>query len=151
MKGKAMAEMRKSLDKGDMVLGIIEIFDIAERAIQENNELRREREDMRRLSKAAGREDSALTATDMTIFTIGKKTVYEDSVYSWNKASATKDEETGMISVTTFEKWRKGKVSDPPSYMSLDDFYAYFDAELRSDYEREKTEAIDKLKTEEVE
>lgn len=65
---------------------------------------------------------------DRRILEIGRKSTYKDSVCLWVKYNGDMD----------FEEWRAKKIFEIPDYMSRDEFYEYFDAELHADYESEK-------------
>lgn len=123
------------MNKGEMILGIIEVFDRAEKAER----------DLANTS-ALYLNDSAVkvcaeSAADMAIYATGRKKVFEESTYSWRRVEAWRDDD-GTVRSTSFEKWRDGKISGVPDYMSKDEFLAYFDPELRAMYEKEKGDAI---------
>lgn len=136
------------LDKGSMVLGVIQIFDIAENAIRESNELKRQLSDRQHFTGISSNEQTALGHFEAIMLKVGRETVYKDSTCRWRNVTATKDEDTGEVKVTPFEKWCKEKAYDIPSYFSYDEFCAYFAEELRADYESEKEKAIAKLAVE---
>ncbi len=135
-----------TLDKGSMILGIVQLFDTCEALTYQVNMLEREKANSRSSIFTKQPEDAELSPhhrIDTMMLTVGQKKVYEDSLlYSWKKVTATKDEETGSVKVTPFEKWVKDKVQNVPDYMSFDEFCTYFDAELHATYEREKEKAI---------
>lgn len=144
-----MENAKKILGKGEMILGIVEIFDIAEEAIRENNELKRQQHDASSLLKSVPQPEGAgISGAEAIMLKIGRKKVYEDCICDWRKVSASKDDETGEIKVQKFDKWLNDKIYSVPDYMSRDEFCAYFDHKLREDYEREKADAIARLAVE---
>lgn len=134
---------KPTIDKGSMILGIVQLFDDRDALACEVDALRRERESGRLFAaQPDGEELPPHHQIDMTILAVGQKRVYEDSLYSWKEVTATKDEKTGSVEVTPFDRWLKAKVSNVPDYMSFDEFCAYFDSELHATYERERDKAI---------
>lgn len=144
-----MATMTQpKLDKGTMILGIVQLFDTCEALTYELNAMQREKANSRSSIFTPQPDEKELPPyhhIDTMMLTVGQKKVYEDSLYSWEKVTASKDDETGVVKVTPFDKWVKNKVRDIPDYMSFDEFCIYFDSELHISYEREKEEAIAKL------
>ena len=96
-------------------------------------------------------EGEGLSATDMMCLKAGRKKIFSDCTYSWRTVSATRNDETGAIEVTTFEKFRKEAFNRCPDSMSKREFFEYFDGEFRAMYEEQKATAIKNLKEEERE
>lgn len=126
------------MNKGEMILGIVELYDqIAELKSKASEPL------TLTMECEAGADGS--DRFDAYMIAAGKKTVLERSLYSWKECRAWKDEETGAVVATEYNKWVKEKISNLPDYMSKQEFARYFDAELRDMYEDEKSDAIAKL------
>lgn len=126
------------MNKGEMILEIIDVYERAEAA---------ERALAERIVAPVNltvREGEAQSDADRTIYAIGRKSVFEEAVYSWNRVDAYKDDD-GSVKVTSFEHWRDIKVHEVPDYMSKAGFFDYFDAELKAMYEKEKGDSIAKL------
>lgn len=96
-------------------------------------------------------EGEGLGATDMLCLNAGRKKIFSDCTYSWRTVNATRDDETGAIEVTPFEKFRNGAFNRCPDSMSKSEFFDYFDGEFRAMYEEQKATAIEMLKDEEKE
>lgn len=126
------------MNKGEMILAVIDVYEraeAAERALAERTAFP---------VNLAVCEGEAQSDADRTIYAIGRKSVFEEAVYGWNRVNAYRDED-GAVKVTSFERWRDSKVRDVPDYMSKVGFFDYFDAEFKAMYEKEKGDAIAKL------
>lgn len=81
----------------------------------------------------------------------GKKQVYDDSVSDWYASfHVCKDEETGAIECTSFEKWRDKYVKSVPDFMSRTRFYSLFNDWLKRDYEKKAEDELAKFKMKEA-
>ena len=136
------------IEKGEMIMGGVELFDALEEAKRAADEAKRRDEARNRAACEAPHSDGGPSSLDARMIEAGRAEVYGSSTYSWERCDATRDEETGAIAVTPYEKWRKSKVNSVPEYMSRTDFYEYFADRLKADYEREKQDAIAKLAVE---
>ena len=81
---------------------------------------------------------------DKEVLEVGRKKLFEDAMGYWHSVRYNEDEETGEVSVQSFDRWRnesvkRGKI---PSWMSIDAFFDYFDVELRAMYEEECEKAV---------
>lgn len=119
----------------------------------ERDAYKRELEESRRnvkLCTATEGEGNGLSGADLFCLAVGRKKVFSDGVYTWREVNASRDEDTGAIRVTTFERFREQAFSSCPASMSKDDFFEYFDAEFRAMYEKQKEQAIATLNEEEA-
>lgn len=130
------------IGKGELIVSIIELYDELEASKREQDK------QAPVVIKPADTDGSELSKIDARMLEAGRIKVYENCIYSYRECRATKDEETGAISVTPYGKWLKEKVYNVPDYMSKTDFYEYFADRLQADYEREKQDAIAKLAVE---
>lgn len=90
-----------------------------------------------------------MSAIDLYCLNVGRKKVFDNCTYSWRSVTAVRDDETGEISVTAFEKFRESAYSGCPDNMSKREFFEYFDGEFHELYEQQKAKAIEQLKEEE--
>lgn len=142
---KQRRERKMRVDKYELIREILMLCDELEASKREIAELERD------VELCTSTDDSALGDADVYCLKVGRKKVFEDGVYSWREVSASRDEETGAISVTAFERFRESAFSSCPASMSRDEFFDYFDAEFRAMYEKQKKQAIEALKREEAE
>lgn len=135
------------LNKYDALQEVAMLYD-------ENEALKRE---LRSREEAIARMESGsvidaelvtVSAIDQRAIEIGRKRIFEDCTYSWQRVEAHRDED-GCIRVTGYGKFVKGFIHDIPAYMSRDDFESYFADELHAEYEKKKAEAIEKLQGDE--
>jgi len=112
---------------------------------------KREAEELRGMPASETGEVQTISALDARFMRVGRQRVFEDSTYSWSEVSAHKDEESGKVLVTKYERFVSEKTNKIPSYMSEDEFRRVFDKEFRTCYEKEKAEALEKLKGDENE
>lgn len=131
------------IGKGELILGIIGLYDELEAAKKERDKLH-----VPAVIEIAENGNGELSKIDMRMLEAGRVKVYENAMYSWHRCSAIKDDETGAIEVTPYTRWLNDKVNNVPDYMSKTDFYEYFADRLKADYEREKQDAIAKLAVE---
>ena len=80
---------------------------------------------------------------------IGKKHVVDEVVSDyWASVSVSKNEETGVIDVQSYESWTKQYVKNVPDYISRQDFLSYFNAELREKYDAKRSDALKRYEEE---
>lgn len=81
----------------------------------------------------------------------GKKQVYKDSTNDWYvDFCVRRDEETGAIEYTSFEKWRNKYVNSVPDFMSRTRFYSIFNDWLKRDYEKKTEDELARFKMKEA-
>lgn len=133
------------MNKYDLITEIAMLCD-------ERDAYKRELEDLQRGINActAASEGEGFNATDLMCLKAGRKKIFSDCTYSWRTVSATRNDETGAIEVTTFEKFRKEAFNRCPDSMSKREFFEYFDGEFRAMYEEQKDKAIAELKESEA-
>ena len=145
-----MAEIsfHHTIDKYGIITDILTAFDLLEGYKREAEALKR---DMQTLSAMTSNgNDGEVNPFDLLCLSEGCKAIFERCTYSWRSVSATRNEETGAIEVTTFERYRESTFNRCPDSMSKRDFFEYFDGEFRRDYEEEKAKAIEQLEEEEA-
>ena len=81
---------------------------------------------------------------DKEVLKVGRKKLFEDALCYWHSVRYNEDDETGEVSLQSFEQWRKDSIKREkvPSWMSFDAFFDYFDVELRAMYEEECEKAV---------
>lgn len=82
---------------------------------------------------------------DAAVIKAGRKAILEKHIYSWGCVTATRDEDSGNVNVTSYERWLEEKTRSIPDYASRDGFLAYFAKDLNEMYEAEKAEAMAEL------
>ena len=129
------------MNKYDLITEIAMLCD-------ERDAYKREFEDLQRGINACktASEGDGFNATDLMCLNAGRKKIFDDCTYSWRSVEAWRDEDTGEIKVTSFEKFREKAFSRCPDSMSKRDFFEYFDADFRAKYEEDKARAIENLK-----
>lgn len=137
----------KQITRTDATLALMQIFDRLD-AAERKAALRPKADDQRPEVEADGRSD-AEKAIDSVALETGRKSILEGALYRWNEVRASRDEESGTVNVTSYEKWLKSKAQDIPDYVSRDAFVTYFSDDLLALYESEKAEAIARLEEEE--
>ena len=136
------------MDKYDVITAIGRAFDDRDEAIREVNRLRRELGRAQAVSHIEAQSDDEpdeFALVRANIFQTGKNKVFEDSVGYWHNVSASRNDK-GQIEVQSFERWVDRALDKVPSYMSKDQFKAFFNVELESMYESEKAKAVNELR-----
>ncbi len=128
------------ISKYDLITEIAKLCDELEAA-------RRELRDVERgIATCKDMEDEKINPADLLCVSAGRNKIFEDCTYTCSDVSATRDEETGEIKVTTFERFRDSALYRCPDTMSKREFFEYFDGEFRATYEEEREKAIAELK-----
>lgn len=127
--------------RNDIIRKILDAYDTIESLEIANSALRK------RVSayESGGTEEvRALTEMDEKVLAVGRAELVKKALDYWYHVRLDEDEDTGEVSVEGFEKWRKRvvKADKVPSWCSLDDFYDYFEAELREVYDAECEKAV---------
>ena len=101
-------------------------------------------------SEPSKEEKPSMSLIDSIVLGIGKKKVVEDTVSKyWASVSVSKNEDTGVVDIQSYESWAKKHVKTVPDYISKQEFLRYFDAELRSMYEEKRADALNRFEGEE--
>lgn len=132
-----------NIRRSDAVIAITEMLDRLYTVELRVDDLMMRMATQERLGDQMSIEESMI---DETVLNIGRKYVLKDCTYSWNTVEASVDEESGDVSVISYEKWLKEKVKRIPDYASRDAFLAYFEDDLRKMYEEEKEDTLSRLK-----
>lgn len=141
--------MAKNINKYELLATIAMLLDEREVALREYDSLKR---DVETLSHVV-HDDAGpkVNPFDLLCLSEGRKAIFERCTCSWyDNFRATRNEETGAIDVTTFERYRESVFGRCPDSMSKRDFFEYFDGEFRRDYEEKKAKAIEQLEEEEA-
>jgi hypothetical protein len=91
-----------------------------------------------------------LSELDAHALNVGRKKIFDDHTYTWREVKASRNDETGAIMVTKFEKFRESVFYSCPDWISQRDFFEYFDEEFRALYDEQKAKAIAELKESEA-
>lgn len=127
--------------RNDIIRKILDAYDTIERLEIANSTLR---ERVRAYEAGNYEEAKALTDMDERVLAYGREQLVDKALGYWKGVKYDEDENTGEVSVESYEKWCKHVVrrDDIPSWCSLDGFYDYFAVELREVYETECEKAV---------
>ncbi len=129
------------MSKYDLITEIAMLCDEKDACRRELDELRRGIE-----ACAAESDGKGFNATDLMCLNAGRRKIFEDCTYPWNGVEAWRDEDTGEVKFTSFEKFRESRYGRCPDSMSKRDFFEYFDGDFRAEYEESKAHAVESLK-----
>lgn len=132
------------MKKYDVITAVAEAFDRAEKA---EAEVRR----LFRITCEDACEVSYVNRFDRIALEIGKKHIVKDSLDYWKDVRVNRDDETEVVTVEPYGKWAKRVVKNIPDKFSKEDFFSYFEQELKDEYEKNKQEAIEEFNCEEGE
>lgn len=139
-----------NMDKYSVLVEVSRAFDGRDEALREVERLKRELNSRSEIIQAPEEEPDEFDLVRKNIFRTGKNKVFEDCLGYWHSVSVSRNDD-GRIVVQKFEKWLERSVDKVPSYMSRDQFYKFFDNELKSAYESEKAKALNELRKSETE
>jgi hypothetical protein len=136
--------MENEASKYAVVEAVLKVYDENARLRIENERLKRLNEDIAFNAAPTGCESDPYAYAKARIMEAGRKKLAHDAFKYWHDVDVRRDD-SGLLVVEKFEKWRKDNVSEVPEYMSREDFYKLMDAEIRAEYEKEKRKAMDAL------
>lgn len=144
------------ITRNDAVMAVMQVFDRLEAAERKADKAACELGNMALDGAGLGSAETSdeplvpeARIIDATVEKAGRKAVLKECVYGWSHVTASRDEESGLVNVTSYEKWLKKKISRIPDYASRVGFLAYFADDLREMYEADKAEAIAELEEDE--
>lgn len=132
------------MKKYDVITAVMEAFERAEKA---EAEVRR----LFQITCEDACEASYANRFDRITLEVGKKHIVKDSLDYWKDVRVNRDDETEVVTVEPYGKWVERVVKRIPDQFSKEDFFSYFDQELKDEYEKNKQEAIEKFSQEEGE
>lgn len=136
--------MENESSKYAVVEAVLKVYDENARLRIENERLKRLNEDIAFNAAPTECESGPYAYAKARIMEAGRKKLVHDALKYWHDVDVRRDD-SGLLVVEKFEKWRKDNVSEVPEYMSREDFYKLMDAEIRAEYEKEKRKAMDAL------
>lgn len=136
--------MENEASKYAVVEAVLKVYDENARLRIENERLRHLNDDIATIAEPTECESDPYAYVKARIMEAGRKAIAEKAFNYWHGVTVRLDD-SGMLVVEKFEKWRKDNVSEVPDYMSREDFYKLMDAEIRAEYEKEKRKAMDAL------
>ena len=136
--------MENETSKYAVVEAVLKVYDENARLRIENERLRHLNDDIATISAPTECESDPYAYAKARIMEAGRKAIVDKAFKYWHNVTVRRDD-SGLLVVEKFEKWRKDKVDEVPDYMSREDFYKLMDAEIRAEYEKEKRKAIDEL------
>ena len=133
--------MENESSKYAVVEAVLKVYD-------ENARLRIENERLRRFNETiavpAECERDPHAYIKARIMEFGRKVLVEKALDYWSRVTVRRNCD-GSLDVETFDKWRTDNTTNIPEFMSREDFYVLMDHELRAEYEKQKTKAMDEL------
>lgn len=136
--------MENEASKYAVVEAVLKVYDENARLRIENERLRHLNDDIATIAAPTECESDPYAYAKARIMEAGRKAIADKAFKYWHDVTVRRDD-SGMLVVEKFEKWRKDNVSEVPDYMSREDFYKLMDAEIRAEYEKEKRKAMDEL------
>lgn len=133
------AERQDRMERNDMVMGVLDIYDRIERLEAENEKLKAGMV----TSLAKSTESDPFEGIKARILQVGREKLAADSLDYWKDVRV--ERKGGVVVAEGFEDWLKRRVEKVPSFMSFEQFTHLCEAELRSVYESEKKKATDLL------
>lgn len=142
--------MENEASKYAVVEAVLKVYDENERLRIENERLRHIKDDIETIAVPTECKSDPYAYVKARIMEAGRKAIVDKALRYWRNVTVRRDD-SGLLVVEKFEKWRKDKVNEVPDYMSREDFYKLMDAEIRAEYEKEKRKAMDELAEDERE
>lgn len=143
--------MENEASKYAVVEAVLKVYDENARLRIENASLRIENallkrlnDDIATIAAPTERESDPYDYAKARIMEEGRKNLVDKAIKYWPDVTVRRDD-SGLIVVEKFEKWRKDNVNEVPDFMSREDFYKLMDTEIRAVYEKEKRKAMDAL------
>lgn len=136
--------MENEASKYAVVEAVLKVYDENARLRIENERLRNLNEEIAFNAAPTECESDPNAYAKARIMETGRKKLVQDAFKYWHDVDVRRDD-SGLLVVEKFEKWRKDNVSEVPEYMSREDFYKLMDTEIRAEYEKEKRKAMDAL------
>lgn len=136
--------MESEASKYAVVEAVLKVYDENASLRIENERLRNLNEDIAFNAASTECESDPYAYAKDRIMEAGRKTLVDKAFKYWHDVKVSRDD-SGLLVVEKFEKWRKDKVDEVPEYMSREDFYKLMDTEIRAEYEKEKRKAVDAL------
>lgn len=134
------------MNKTEMIIGVLEVFDEVEHLTNENKELKRMNTvvQINGDSLAVGREKEGKPRWFAAMYEFGRRTIWEkygDGRYYSMRVSVYENDD-GTKRVEDFSHWFKDAYSEFPDFMSRDDFLQEFEAEIKARYDEEREKAL---------
>lgn len=136
--------MENEASKYAVVEAVLKVYDENARLRIENERLKHLNADIATIAAPTECESDPYAYVKARIMEAGRKMLVDKALNYWHDVDVRRDD-SGLLVVEKFEKWRKDKVDKVPDYMSREDFYKLMDAEIRAEYEKEKRKAMDAL------
>lgn len=137
-------EMENEASKYAVVEAVLKVYDENARLRIENERLKRLNDDIATIAAPTECESDPYAYANARIMEEGRKNLVDKAIKYWPDVTVRRDD-SGLIVVEKFEKWRKDNVGEVPDFMSREDFYKLMDSEIRAVYEKEKRKAMDAL------
>lgn len=133
--------------RNDLIRELLGIFDTVDNLRFDNMRLR----DRVAMLESTVPGVTEIGALDEHVMAYGREELVKKAMPYWNEVKVTVNDDDGeVVGVESFEDWcsRHIRKSEIPSWCSWDDFIEYFNAELRSVYDKERESAIAELRNE---
>ena len=136
--------MEKEASKYAVVEAVLKVYDENARLLIENERLKNFNADIAAIAAPTECESDPYAYAKARIMEAGREKLVHDAFRYWHDVDVRRDD-SGLLVVEKFEKWRKDNVDKVPDFMSREDFYKLMDVEIRAEYEKEKRKAMDAL------
>lgn len=137
-------EMENEASKYAVVEAVLKVYDENARLRIENERLKRLNDGIATIAAPTECESDPYAYAKARIMEEGRKNLVDKAIKYWPDVTVRRDD-SGLIFVEKFEKWRNDNVAEVPDFMSREDFYKLMDTEIRAVYEKEKRKAMDAL------
>lgn len=137
-------EMENEASKYAVVEAVLKVYDENARLRIENERLKRLNDDIATIAAPTECESDPYAYAKDRIMEEGRKNLLDKAIKYWPDVTVRRDD-SGLIVVEEFEKWREDNVGEVPDFMRREDFYKLMDTEIRAVYEKEKRKAMDAL------
>ena len=128
------------MNKAELITTIIDLYDRAEAY-----ERIPKKSALTECVKCDDQPNADLSFIDSCVLKAGKLHIVEKTLGYWRNVRVSRDEESGLLNVQTFDNWADHKLENVPEWISKREFIEYFHAELFDIYTEEKDKAIECL------
>lgn len=136
--------MENEASKYAVVEAVLKVYDENAWLRIENERLKQLKADIETIASPTECGSDTYAYAKARIMEAGREKLAHDAFRYWRYVTVRRNDD-GSLSVEKFEEWRKDNVDKVPDFMSREDFYKLMDAEIRSEYEKEKRKAMDAL------
>ena len=134
------------MNKSEIILGIIDVYDENVRLKNENEKLKEDISVYQQIDIGAEErpKQNIKTLTDIVLIREGKKAILNNVIYSWKLPYCEYDSENDTYKVTSYKGWLREALNleKIPRELSLEEFESVFYQDLQKMYAEKKEKAI---------